>query len=144
MGFFKAIVSGAKAVLGFREGSSKSQDNVMEVARGVGTWIDNQQYTDQEKAEDAAAVSASLITFLQTTVGENTQRSLTRRNIAIWIIRCEIWFFVMSAITYPLNERWSEYLFKIAGFDTPMGWATMTVLIFFFGNYALRTIQGRS
>ena len=61
MGILSTIAAGAKALFGLSTSNSKSQDNVMEVARGVGTWIDNQQYTDQEKAEDAAEVSASLI-----------------------------------------------------------------------------------
>ena len=142
MGFLSAIAAGAKALFGIS--NTKTQDNVMEVARGVGGWIDGLNYTDQEKAEAQAKVSESLIEFLKSTVGENTERSVTRRIIAMWIIRCEMTLIMGGAVTWLFDKDWSIFLFKVASFDTPMGWAFMTVLIFFFGNYALRVFQGRS
>ena len=141
-GIWGALKTGSKLLLG--ADTSNGQDRVMEVAKGVGSWIDEQQFTEQEKAEKMAEVSASLIQFVASTKDENTNRSITRRNIAIWVVRVELITLFGSGIVFPFDKEWSEYLFKLAGFDTPMGWAAMTVLVFFFGNYALRIIQGRS
>ena len=139
MGLFSALKAGAKAVFGVSR--SDGGDKVMEVARGVGSWIDEQQFTEQEKAEQLAELGKHVIAFVAATKDENTERSITRRSIAIWIMRAEILTLAASAVTYPFNKEWSEYLFKMASYDSPLGWMAIGVAVFFFGTHMLRGYQ---
>ena len=67
MSWYSGIISGVKAVFGVVT-TDKGADNVMEVARGVGTWIDERTLTEEEKmgviADDYAVVAVlDLILF---------------------------------------------------------------------------------
>jgi len=125
---------------GFLVGSSgDGQANVMKVASGIGNWIDKGKFTDQEKANHSAALIPHFQKFMDSTINENTKRSLTRRDIAIWIIRTEILLLVFSVLLYKIDLAWSEYVYKICT-DSPLGLLTLGVGAFFFGTHLARTI----
>lgn len=127
-----------KSIFGVgQDGSS----NVMKVASGIGGWIDGQQYTKQEKAEFDAKMIGHYSDFMASTVAENTQRSLTRRSIAMWVIRTEIAFLVTSAILYRLDAELSLYLYKIAT-TSPMDYLVLGIGAFFFGSHLVRATKG--
>jgi len=129
------LVSGFKAIFGAgQDGSS----NVMKVASGIGGWLDGQQFTEQEKAEFNAKMIGSYSEFMASTVAENTERSRTRRDLSIWIIRTEIALLVASVITYKLDAELSEYIYRVAT-DSPMGYLTLGVGAFFWGTHMLRS-----
>ena len=138
MGIWTAIKAGAGALFGSVSASSKGADNVMEVARGVGRWIDEQKLTEEEKAVRLSELGKSVVAFVDSTKDENTQRSITRRSIAIWIMRAEIFTLMGSAVIFPISSYWSEYLFKMASYDSPLGWMAVGVGVFFFGTHMLR------
>ncbi|MGW8182208.1 MAG: hypothetical protein ACWGQW_26060, partial [bacterium] len=104
-------------------------------------WIDEQQYTPEEKAKQLAEMSARVIEFVGATSNENTQRSITRRSIAIWIMRAEVGCLAATAIIYPFNSEWSGFLLGLADFDSPLGWLACGVAVFFFGSHMLRTAR---
>ena len=133
---FSAIWSGVKAVFGAGQSGS---DNVMKVASGIGGWIDGQQFTEQERAEFNANTVKSYSEFMASTVAENTERSITRRNIAIWVIRTEIALLVTSAIIYRLDSELSLYIYKIAT-TSPMDYLVLGVGAFFFGSHLVRQL----
>ena len=135
------ILSGIKAVLGFST-AGKGADNVMKVASGIGGWIDGQQFTEQEKAEFNAKMISSYGAFMESTVGENTQRSITRRDLAIWIIRTEIILLVISVALHKIDPAWGAYVYTIAT-DSPLGLLTLGVGAFFFGTHLVRAAQGK-
>lgn len=139
MSWFRGIVSGVKAVFG---ASSDGTSNVMKVASGVGNWIDEQKFTEEEKAKYNAEMITHYSEFMKSTVAENTQRSITRRSIAIWVIRSEIGFLASSAVLYKLDMELAEYIYKIAT-DSPMGYLTLGVGAFFFGAHLVRATQGK-
>lgn len=140
MSFFGGLLAGAKAVLGMG-GSSKGADNVMKVASGIGGWIDGQQFTEQEKSEFKTKMVGYYGDFMQSTVGENTQRSITRRDLAIWIIRAEIGLLVFSVILFKFDTAWSGYVYQICT-DSPLGLLTLGVGAFFFGTHLVRAAKG--
>ena len=137
MGIFTAIKAGASALIG--SNNTDGVDRVMDVAKGVGSWIDEQQYTEEERAKAISELGDKVITFVGATSNESTQRSITRRSIAVWIMRAEILVIAASAISFPFNKEWSEYLFKLASYDSPLGWMAVGVGVFFFGTHLLRT-----
>ena len=136
MSIATAILSGAKALLG--SGRNDGADKVMEVARGVGGWIDEQQFTEEEKAKSLADVATRVTEFVSATAAENSERSITRRSIAIWLMRAEVITLTSSGVIYPIDPEWSEYLFKLAAYDSPLGWMALGVGVFFFGSHMLR------
>lgn len=137
MGLFSGLVSGVKAILGVGKSGS---DNVMTVAKGIGGWIDGQYFTDQERAEMNMKMIGHFSTFMEHTANENSERSRTRREIAIWIIRAEITFLAASGLLYKLDADWSKYLYQIAA-ESPMGILTLGVGAFFFGTHLLRSAK---
>ncbi len=137
MNILTGIISGVKTLLG---ASPDGSSNVMKVAAGLGGWIDKQQFTTQEKADFNAKMVESYAEFMKSTVGENTQRSLTRRSLAIWILRTEVILLISSAAIYKIDPAWSQYIYKIAT-DSPMNILVMGVGSFFFGIHVLRSMQ---
>ncbi len=129
------LVNGFKAVFGVGQNGT---DNVMAVAKGVGSWIDEQQYTDQEKAEANANTITSINKFFDMTVDENSERSRTRREIAIWVIRVELGMLVGSVIAFKFDSELSKYMYQVAT-DSPLGLLTLGVGALFFGTHMLRS-----
>jgi len=113
----------------------------MKVASGIGNWIDNNKFTDQERAKHKAALIPHFQKFMDSTVSENSERSRTRRNIAIWIIRTEIGLLVISGLLFKYDASWSEYIYKICT-DSPLGLLTLGVGAFFFGTHLVRAAKG--
>jgi hypothetical protein len=142
MGIFTGLIAGAKALVGVSN-QSEGTSKVMDMAVGVGRWIDEQQYTEEERAIAHAKLGEQVIAFVGATANENTTRSVTRRSIAIWIMRAEIITIAVSAAVFPITgfKEWSEYLFKLASTDSPLGWMAMGVAVFFFGTHMLRSTK---
>jgi hypothetical protein len=141
MSILKGLWSGAKAVLGF-SGSSKGSDNVMKVASGIGNFIDEQNFTEEERAKFRLTAIEHYGNYMSSTVGENTQRSITRRELAIYIIRVELAVIIFSLLMYKVDPAWAEYGYKIAT-ESPLGLLTLGVGAFFFGTHLVRAAQGK-
>jgi len=141
MNLLSNIWAGAKAVLGFST-AGKGADNVMKVASGIGGWIDGQQFTDQERATMNMEMLGYYGKFMESTVGENTQRSITRRDLAIWIIRTEISLLVVSVVLQKIDAEWGRYVYMICT-ESPLGILTLGVGAFFFGTHLVRAAQGK-
>ena len=129
-----SIWSGIKTVFGF---SSNGQSDVMKAASGIGNWIDEQSLTDEEKQVFRGKMIEHYGTFMANTVAENSQRSKTRRDISLWVIRTELGFLIASALLYKLDSAWAEYLYRIAT-ESPLGLLTLGVGAFFFGTHLIR------
>ena len=130
------ILSGLKVVGSWIMGGSSEKG--MEVIKGVGSWIDEQQYTDQEKAEAAAARAEAYAKFMQQTIDENSERSRTRRSLALLILRWWISLLTLSAILYKVDQSWSAYIFKIATYQD-VAFLVLGIGAFFWGSHLLRT-----
>ena len=131
-------VSGAKAIFGASNGSRG--DLVDASIRGVGNWIDEQQWTDEEKAKYRAEVIAKYGEWFSLTMGENTERSIARRAIAIWVIRLEGLFLIASVALYKVDQGLAEYTYRVAT-DSPWGLLTLGVGAFFFGTHLVRAAK---
>lgn len=131
-----------KAV-GFLAGSGDSgQNNVMKAATGIGNWIDNAKYTDQEKATDTLKLLTHFDKFMENTVNENAEKSKTRRDVAILVIRAELGFLVAAALSWPISEEYAKFLLEIASETSPWGLLTLGVGTFFFATHLLRAKNG--
>ncbi len=137
---FQALWAGAKTLLGF-SGAAKGADNVMKVATGVGNWIDEQNFTEEEAREHKLKIAGAYVEFLDASKNENTQRSITRREIAIWVIRvemaCLMLYGILASFEISAAKVWKEI-----SFDSPLSILTLGVGAFFFGTHLLRSARG--
>ena len=124
------ILAGIKAFGGWFLGQSDNSKG-MEIVKGVGGWIDGQQFTEQEQAQKYGE-------WFSKTVDENTDRSRTRRALALMIIR--YWFCLLTAaiIVWPVNPTYAEFILAIA-LGAAMASLVLGVGAFFFGSHLLRT-----
>lgn len=139
MKFLKAIGSGVKAIFG---GSQDGKSNVMKAAEGVGKWIDEQQFTEQERAAYNAEMVKQFGEYMTNTVNENTERSRSRRDIALWVIRFYVILLGFSVAAYKFDAEWSAYAFKVA-VSHPLNYLVLGIGAFFFGAHILRTYQDK-
>lgn len=126
-----------KGILG---GGQDGQANVMKVATGIGGWIDGLKLTDQEKQEFQGEMVKHYSNFMASTVAENTERSRTRRDIALWIIKVEAFLLIFSLLTFKFDPSIAEYAYRIAT-DSPWGYLTLGVGAFFFGAHLVRAAK---
>lgn len=140
MGLLKGLWAGAKAVMGFTKGDGA--DNVMRVATGIGTYIDERSLTAEEQMKFHGTMVEHMGEFMKASVNENTERSRTRREIAIWVIRIEAFCLLLYGILASFGLKAAEVWWKIA-VDSPWGMLTLGVGAFFFGTHMLRTFTDK-
>jgi hypothetical protein len=120
--------------------SDKVIDNVLDKESGilvkVGGWIDGQQYTEQETAEDKKDLRKGVINYAIASMGENSERSKSRREIAKMWIKVQLWIVLMCCIAAPWNMILAEFYFKLAT-SVLMVTGTSAIIIFHFGSYGL-------
>ena len=141
MSLLSGLWAGAKMVLGF-SGASKGSDNVMKIASGVGNFIDEQNLTDEEAAVLRMKTAEQYGKFMESTVDENSERSITRRELAIWIIRVELASLMLYGILASFELPAAEVWWNIST-DSPLSVLTLGVGAFFFGTHLVRATKGK-
>jgi hypothetical protein len=127
------------------QNTSKGADRVMDAAAGVGNWVDNLKHTDQEKATLRAAMNETVLDaagkFMEQTVGECSERSITRRELALLIIRFELALIALSIALYKIDLAYAEFIWNIATTD-PLNYLVGGVGAFFFMAHIVRASKG--
>lgn len=118
----------------------KNAELARDTVRGVGTWIDERDFTAEEKSKANMELAVKYAQYADQTLQENTVRSKTRRSLSLMIIRTEIVILLLSAAVFQVSPEWSEYLYKIA-VESPLGLLTLGVGAFFFGTHLLRAYK---
>ena len=114
-----------------------------EIVKGVGSWIDEQQFTDQEKAEDLMQCAVHYGEYMKTTIDENTERSRTRRALAQMILRWWLMMLTFSGFLYKVSPEWSAYIFKIATYEH-VCYLVLGIGAFFWGSHLARNFASKS
>lgn len=120
--------------------SDKLVDNVFDKNEGLlskaGGWLNGQQYTDQEKAEDNKELRKGVIAYAVASMGENSERSKARRDIAKMWIKVQLWLVMFCAIAAPWDMELAQFYFKLATASVMIA-GTGSIILFFFGSYML-------
>ena len=118
----------------------KAVDNILDKDNGlltqVGGWIGGLNLTDEEVMEQNAATVTSVQSFVKATLGESTERSKSRRDIASLWIKTQLAIILMTCIAAPWNMELAEFYFKLAT-STLMIMGTTAIIIFHFGSHGL-------
>ena len=144
MNLFSGLVSGVKAVFGVGQSGT---DNVMKVASGIGGFIDNLSYTDQEKAQtNSEVIIPAMQKFMESTAGENTERSRARREIALWIMRnwiIMLWVAIVAhgvELALDTEHEFSAFVLGVAT-SHALTYLVMGAGAFFFGAHIVRQVK---
>lgn len=121
----------------FLFGGSKAADKAMDLAsssiKGVGNWIDNRTFTDQEKSVANADAVKLHLKLVELTANENSTRSITRRIMA-WAVVGVILALGIISVGFALagqGEAVKSVLLVAEAFK--LGWAFTAVIVFYFG-----------
>jgi hypothetical protein len=132
--------------MGFLTGGSKTADNVFDKDNGllakVGGWIGNNNFTPEEAAEMNAATGKAVRQFVVDTLGENTERSKARRDIAVFFIKFYALMLFMAGIVYPIDVGWSAVWVNLAT-SLSVGGLVTAISVFFFGSHAVAKYQDK-
>jgi len=140
------------SILDWFTSAPKVVDNVFDKDKGlltqVGQFIGHQQYTDQEKQEDQKQLTQSVQAYAVATLNENTDRSITRRQLAVkwfemqvWLIKLQVLFFAIDKLAILLKQpplSLSTGFSEIA-FNQGIWAVTSGIGLFFWGSHALRS-----
>ena len=120
--------------------NDKTVDNILDKDKGLlaqaGAWIGNLNLTKEEVIEFNAKTVTSVQAFVKATLSENTERSRTRRAIAVLWIKTQLGIVLMCCIAAPWNMVLAEFYYKLAT-STLMITVTTAICIFFFGSHGL-------
>lgn len=134
MSWFSKLISTEKAV-----------DNVLDKDNGlltqVGGWIGNMNFTDEERAKMNAKMVEGVSSFVKMTLSENTERSITRRAVAVTWIKAQLAMIFITMMVAPLDMEMAKFYFSIA-FGTLMISGTLAIIGFFFGAHMLSSHLG--
>lgn len=124
--------------------SDKVVNNILDKDNGLlaqaGSWIGNLNLTQEEIMEQNAATVVSVQAFVKDTLSENTERSKTRRSIAVLWIKTQLAIILMCCIAAPWNLELANFYFELAT-STLMITVTTAISIFFFGSQGLARLR---
>jgi hypothetical protein len=129
------------SIFSFLSKSTKTVDDIFDKENGhlakLGEWVGNAKFTHEERAEMNRDMIKTANQFVVDTLGENSERSKSRREIARLIIRLECSLIAGAGITAPFNIEWSTVLFELST-STVMLSSVTAIILFFFGTNMLR------
>lgn len=138
MGFWTKGLAIAKNVFG---GSTLDAGKVFDtVAKG----IDNLGFTEQERANFTKDMAEGLAKYTIETLGESSDRSKTRRDIAIMIVSLYLLTFVVALVMLlGFSDTNSVKMIIELANEMNLSVGFLMVLAFFFGGYYLQNLMGK-
>lgn len=126
------------SVFGGSKNSSKTLDIIDTSIKGIGNWIDEKDFTPEEKSKALAKAVDSHLELVKATNNENSTRSVTRRYIAVIIIG---WVLLLSTLSICLYIAGRESDAKIVIDVISMvggNVLVITIVGFYFGVSLIR------
>ena len=127
-----------KGIFGGGDNASKTMDLVGDSVRGIGNWIDEKEFTPEEKAKSLARAVDAHLELIKATTNENAPRSVTRRWLA-WGVAGFMVFWGSIAMVFAIfgqKEIVSSMVAVAEAFY--MGLVFLAVMGFYFGVQLLR------
>tara|TARA_R110000764_G_scaffold224358_1_gene313488 strand:+ start:71 stop:493 length:423 start_codon:yes stop_codon:yes gene_type:complete len=129
------------SIFSFFTAAPKLTDDVFDKDSGLltkfGGWIDGQQFTEQESVEHSAQTIKDVQKFVVDTLGESTERSKTRRDIAVLVIKFYLLLLFIAVMVFPFNKEWSTFALSVAMIPA-LGGLVVSIGVFFFGSHLMR------
>ena len=106
----------------------------------TGAWIGNANFTAEEVSEMNTKTAADVRSFVVETLNESTDRSIARRQIAVFFIKFYALLVFMAGMTYPIDPAWSQIWFELTT-SLSVGGLVGAISVFFFGSHAIAKHQ---
>ena len=106
--------------------------NVDKIVDGAVKGVDKLFFTNEEKAEFNKSMADAVVEYAQSTMGENTIRSITRRFVAFAIMGTYLLLILSAGAVYLVDENYSTFLFDLAKSQDSLA---IMVAVFYFGGY---------
>lgn len=137
---FKMLKVIGKTLFGGGGAASDGLTFVQEATKGIGTFIDEQKFTDEERSQASAKAASQMIEMIKATRDENSPRHVTQRYLAWGIMGAFVFLILLSAAVWPFSPDYSAMLFTLAS-KSVMGELAMGVGAFFFLAGVVRNVR---
>tara|TARA_R110001606_G_scaffold135085_1_gene271912 strand:+ start:103 stop:462 length:360 start_codon:yes stop_codon:yes gene_type:complete len=109
---------------------------VFEAAAGVGNWIDEQQFTEQEKSQANFKALDYKLKWLNATQGMNLARRYIAMMFCITFLLSFIVCLLSAVVGYWLNIDTTKMINAVIELCEAfkIGWITVTIIVFYFGK----------
>ena len=111
----------------------------------AGGFINKLHYSEEEKADTHKIAAEMVLKHVEATLGENTEKSKTRRELAIKWIDLQINLIGVTVLCVPLavlfpeqGEKMFNLILSLTTSKILLG-GTITVMAYFFGTYGWGT-----
>ncbi len=125
--------------MGFLSGKNKTTivDGVVGIAKRVVGMVDEKNFTAEEASKFNLDIAQGAAKFVSDSLNESTERSVTRRKIAVEFMRffCLLVLILIGAWLY--NPEWGQFILDLM-IKLKLSWAFMAIIGFFFGTHLLR------
>lgn len=125
--------------------TQKTIDDFLDAEKGhiakIGRFIDNQHFTNEERAKMMEGLTHAVRQFSVDTAKESTCRSVTRRNLAVMWIKTQLGLVLCTFIAGIFNYEQFDLMWQIVTSDI-MTFGTAGVMIYFFGAYGFGAYIG--
>ena len=118
----------------------KAVDDVLDKDNGlltqVGDWIGGMNLTAEEVLEMNKVTVASVQTFVAATLSESTDRSKTRRSMAVGWMNLQVFLVLLYVSSLFLANEVSSRVIELilSGYNIAI---TSAITIFFYGSYGI-------
>lgn len=123
-------------------GTPKIVNTVADTVKSGVNMFDKAFYTKEEKAENALKLTDTWLKIQKAIADENGIRSITRRILAWGIVVNFLLIIDVGVYLIVAGKLDRVESLKTFIMDTKMGWAALSVVIFYFGYYSIQAIKG--
>ena len=116
-------------------------EGVVNLISGVRGMIDDKNFTPEEKARFDKETAINAAGFVKDTLSENTERSKTRRSVAVDTVRFFFLLIIFEVVVWKIDPLWFEAV-KGLIIDFKLPAAFIMIMAFFFGGYYLNKFTG--
>lgn len=135
---FKLLKVIENTLFGGSDSASEGVKFAQSAAKGIGSFIDEQKFTGQEKAEMNLETGKMMIGLIQSTQNENSVRSITRRYLA-WGVTMFVLFWASIGMVFSIYGKQEIVNNMIAVAEAyNIGWGFSGVLAFYFAANLVR------
>ena len=124
-------------MFGFIKGLFASEPGkVFEAAKGVGNWIDEQQFTEQEKSQANFKALDYKLKWLNATQGMNLARRYIAMMFCITFLLSFAICLISAVVGHWLNIDTTKMINAVIELCEAfkIGWITVTIIVFYFGK----------
>ena len=124
-------------MFGFIKGLfTTSPDKVFDAAAGIGSWIDGQQFTEQEKSQANFKTLEYKLKWINATQGMNLARRYISMMFCVTFLLSFIICLLNVVIGHWLGIKTSDLVSTVIALCDAfkIGWITMTIIVFYFGK----------